>query len=263
MSGSKIIPEKITTPIQLVATWFVMLVALVSALLSAAHWITRPEWASAFLVLLTGVLIAGVLIFVAAMLTVFRPHLQEGKEYAEWLKDKGLYSDGILRANQVSEMILQQAHPQEAEAEQKIWAKSEIQVSLSQLPGAGKLYRNLVNAGFNAALYEASGSDDVDAHAAIWIGSLVPVAYAVEAIKLAVTTWPHLKFLHLSNDGPVPPEFVHKQLYLGGATKTAWTFGLLEWPKDELLGLDGTMEIEEFHRVVRARYIGGGRKLDL
>ncbi|MBD8687067.1 MULTISPECIES: hypothetical protein [unclassified Rhizobium] len=263
VSGSKILPEKITTPIQLVATWFVMLVALVSALLGAAHWITRPEWASAFLIILTGILIAGVLIFVAAMLTVFRPHLQEAKEYAEWLKDKGLYSDGILRASQVSEMILQQVQPQEAEAEQTIWTKSEFQVSISQLPGDYMLYRNLVNAGFDASIYQASASDDFDAHAAIWIGSLVPVSYAVEAIKLAVTTWPHLKFLHLSNDGPVPPDYVHKQLYLGGATKTAWTFGLMAWPNDELLRLDDTMEVDEFHRLVRARYIGGGRNVKL
>jgi hypothetical protein len=57
MAGTKLTPEKITSPIQLMAAWFAMLVLLVSILLAAAINITKPEWAAAYLVIFTSVLV--------------------------------------------------------------------------------------------------------------------------------------------------------------------------------------------------------------
>jgi hypothetical protein len=46
MTGTKLNPEKITSPFQLMAAWFAMLVLLISILLTAAVNITKPDWAA-------------------------------------------------------------------------------------------------------------------------------------------------------------------------------------------------------------------------
>lgn len=79
MSGTKLIPEKITSPFQLMAAWFSMLVLLVGVLLAAAIKIEKPEWAAGYLVICSTILIMVVLGCVTLMLTKFRPHLQDGK----------------------------------------------------------------------------------------------------------------------------------------------------------------------------------------
>ena len=90
MSKPNIVPEKINSPIQLMAAWFVMLILLSGVLLAAASQISEPKWAAGFLVISTTILIAAVITCVLLMLTKFRPHLQEGQEYAEWLKDQNM-----------------------------------------------------------------------------------------------------------------------------------------------------------------------------
>src|ERR1035438_4084294 len=98
MRGSRISPEKITHPFQLMAAWFVMLLVLVSLLLAAADKIASPAWASGFLVISAVVLSILVMSAVFLMLTMFRPHLQGPKEYAEWLKDERRFGKGLVRA---------------------------------------------------------------------------------------------------------------------------------------------------------------------
>jgi len=101
MSGPELDPGRITSPFQLMAAWFAMLILLVSTLLTAAAHISDPSWAADFLLILSAVVIGVVLTFVGVMLTVFRPHLQDGKEYSEWLKDKNTYSTAPLNKNEM------------------------------------------------------------------------------------------------------------------------------------------------------------------
>jgi glucan phosphoethanolaminetransferase (alkaline phosphatase superfamily) len=91
LNNSKINPEKITNPMQLMASWFVMLILLVGILLGAAATISEPKWISGYLVVSSSVLILLVIIFVFLMLTKYRPHLQDSEKYAIWLKDQQKY----------------------------------------------------------------------------------------------------------------------------------------------------------------------------
>ncbi len=91
-------------------------------------------------------------------------------------------------------------------------------------------------------------------HTAIWVGYAVPAMVAIESIKIAASHWPHLKYMHLSNDGITPPEYVHRQMYFGGATSTAKKYELLSWSHEELIALDEKMSQKQFHQLIRKKY---------
>ncbi|KJS07932.1 MAG: hypothetical protein VR73_07585, partial [Gammaproteobacteria bacterium BRH_c0] len=242
------------SPFQLMAAWFVMLVLIVSVLLAAASQIEKPDWAAGYLVVFTSILILVVIGCVTLMLTKFRPHLQDGKEYAEWLKDKGRYSQGVIFE------------------ERKVSAKS-FSSSIKKPQGSPKLITNadisvvntydseemivaLQREGFHAEIYE-EGREPHESHntqEAIWLGCRVDPFVACQIIKTAIKHWPHLKYIHLSNDGGCPPDEVHDQIFLGGSTETAKAYGIQKWAQDDFNNLNESMRVNDFHALVRAKY---------
>lgn len=100
MTESKITPEKVTKPIQLLAAWLVGLVAIDSAFLVAAQQIQRPDWASGLLVVAA---VGNVPIFLTALFllqTKFRPQMQEDVFYAKYLE--GSYSSSVLLSSEAA-----------------------------------------------------------------------------------------------------------------------------------------------------------------
>lgn len=249
MQNSKIIPEKITSPFQLMAAWFVMLVLLVSILLAASIKIEKPHWASGFLVIFTSFLIVLVLLCVTLMLTIFRPNLQDGKEYAQWLKDKNNYSHGIILDNKEQNMEIQNNNHINYEEDND---KSFL-IQVSNIPGAHRLIKKFAKSGFRAHIYNVDYTKDPDMQEAIWIGYKLPAKEVIQSIKIAVSEWSNLKYLHLSNDDSGPDE-IHYEMYFGGATSTAENYGLSKWSKEELMNLNENLSQIEFHRKVRSKY---------
>lgn len=263
MAGTQLVPEKITSPFQLMAAWFAMLVLLVSVLLTAAANISHPEWAAGYLVVFASLVVLVVIACVILMLTKFRPNLQEGREYAEWLKDRNTYSSGYLQKepSQSTTARHQQRRIQSAIRSSGV-ANSGFLISVINAVGSQTLVESLKNLGFNVELYEErhiSSSEEQKPQSrkkseGIWVGSRVDSKVAIQAIKVAASIWPELKYLHLSSDGGEPPDYVHDQLFLGGATSTAKRYGLQKWTQEELLALDDEMSLEEFHSAIRAKY---------
>lgn len=88
MTQERIEPHKVTTPIQLLAVWFVALIALDAAFLTAAGIVETPEWLPTVLVVAA---ILNVPIFLGCMFllqTRFRPEMQADWFYADHLKEK-------------------------------------------------------------------------------------------------------------------------------------------------------------------------------
>jgi len=256
MSGTKLTPEKITSPFQLMAAWFSMLVLLATILLAAATEIEKPEWAAGFLVIFTAVVVVAVFVCVTLMLTKYRPHLQEGKEYAQWLKDKNIYSTSLVAkpVRAVRKVVTQtEAKPASTENSSKL----NYPVSIIDAAGAEDIIQCLSNNNFNVETYdERIGSErtyEKSRQECFWIGERVPASIAIEAIIIAVSKWPHLKYLHLSCDNPEfssPPDEVHDQIFIGGATSTAESLGLKPWSVQEL----STLSSKDFHRNIRSHY---------
>lgn len=88
MSQQKIDPGKITSPIQLLAAWFVALIVLDGAFLTAAGVVSSPAWLPTVLVFAA---IFNVPLFLACMFllqTRFRAEMQSDEHYAQYLRDK-------------------------------------------------------------------------------------------------------------------------------------------------------------------------------
>ncbi len=96
MSEPRIQPHKITKPIQLLAVWFVGLVALVGTLLAGAASIEVPPWLSPTLAI-TAILIIPVFILLIFLLqTKFRTQFLDDEYYAEWLKRQEKLIDSMI-----------------------------------------------------------------------------------------------------------------------------------------------------------------------
>ena len=273
MSGTKLTPEKITSPMQLMAAWFSMLVLLTGVLLAAAGNIASPPWGAAYLIIFASIVVVAVIAIVFCMLTVFRPHLQEGKEYAQWLKSKGGYSEtkvpGSQRAKPVKRPSVKSnvfvPHPSSGPTEDHEGVSSSVPalnscwVSVVNIQGALRLASKLSEAGFKVDIYKDQFDEEQVLDAAqqesIWIGSNVPVTEVINAIRIAVQEWPFLKYLHLSADtAGNPPYDIHEEIFIGGSSSTSEQLKLLPWSNEELLSLDETMSIKELHAAVRRKY---------
>ncbi|MFQ1989805.1 hypothetical protein ACTG2S_08695 [Aeromonas sp. 82P] len=254
MAGTQIIPEKITSPIQLMAAWFVMLVLLSSVLLTAASKIEKPEWAAGYLIVFTSVLVLLVIGCVTLMLTKFRPHLQDGKEYAQWLKDKGMYSSSVFIEQSTS------AFKGSGNVNRKFVMDSnvinDVSVNVVNTYDSNVMVDALRTDGFNADIYEPEMEpyQNHSAHESIWLGYRVNPTIATRVIQLAVKIWPHLKYVHLSNDGGSPPDEVHDQIFIGGSTSTAVSYGIKEWLSQDFERLNESMTYIDLHGVVRDKY---------
>lgn len=265
MAGPDLKPEKINSPFQLMAAWFAMLVLLVSALLTGAAQITHPGWASGFLVVFTAILILIVLACVTLMLTKFRPHLQEGKEYYLWLKEKNKYTSPTpqklnSQLKKFPRFLIQQDNITAIEHSESEITRKLFHIDVSNTSGAELLCDKLIQNNFRAKIYRSiiNNSDEeqpLSEHEAIWIGCELPAKDVIKAIKISLSIWSHLKYMHLSNDGSDPPEEIHYQMYIGGSSSSAREmFQLKPWTTEELLGLDEEMSTRDFHTLIRSKY---------
>ncbi|MCP1315107.1 MULTISPECIES: hypothetical protein [unclassified Halomonas] len=88
MNNQNIQPEKITKPIQLLGAWLVGLFSINSTFLVAAVNLSNLNWASEALVIAAILNVPIFLIAVFILQTKFRPELQEGSYYAEYISQK-------------------------------------------------------------------------------------------------------------------------------------------------------------------------------
>jgi hypothetical protein len=89
LETQKIDAHKITKPMQLMAVWFIALLLIDSAFLTAAAKIVNPPWICPMLSIAAVVFVPLFISCVLLMQTVFRKELQEDQYYSEWLKIQG------------------------------------------------------------------------------------------------------------------------------------------------------------------------------
>lgn len=99
METQKIEAHKITKPIQLMAVWFIALLLIDSAFLTAAANITAPSWLAPTLAISAIVFVPIFLGGVFLMQTVFRKELQDDPFYSEWLKRQEKTFEGFNPEN--------------------------------------------------------------------------------------------------------------------------------------------------------------------
>lgn len=176
------------------------------------------------------------------------------QEVADLKRDKGEVSDLAdtqLRVAQLFEELSQIKESREL---------SLYTVSVTPFADAEEFVALLKASGYSADIYEPvlerepRGSQPEE-HKTIWLGKNVPLEFAREVVKIAKQHYPHLKYI--STPGELrddPPEYVHNQIYIGGATSTALQDGLKPWEESDFDDLLKAPTKEALHKKVRAKY---------
>lgn len=254
------------------AAWFVMLIMLVTLLLTAAAKLQNPWWAPGFLIVAAVLLSLVVMVAVFLMLTRYRPHLQDAKEYANWLKDERRFANrGVERLairelpntpRDISTSITLYERQGEAQITTTTISDSTEPVELievSKLPRSREVVASLQSLGFPATIYQSEFPEEYEVrggfqnHESIWIGSKIGASNAILTIKIVMKFWPHLCYLHLSSD-TAGPDYIHGQMYFGGSSSTAREYGLERWSRDEIENLPDSPSQETWHMIVRRKY---------
>ncbi|PKG85741.1 hypothetical protein CXF85_02830 [Colwellia sp. 75C3] len=261
MSDSNLMPDKIKSPIQLMAAWFVMLVSVITALLTTAVQIEKPCWAAGYLVISSSVVIIIVIGCVFLMLTKYRPHLQDAKEYAEWIKDQGTYSNGLIVQNERT--VPNNADGINESGDHETSDINNVSVSVIDIFGCTEIVESLKNKRFNVDVHphrheEFDKREPLDSikgkQEGIWIGSRVDADVAIKAIEVAIKVWPDLKYIQIPSDAGNPPDHINDQIFIGGASSTPIKRGSRPWSLEELKTLKVDMDISDFHQKIRAKY---------
>jgi len=142
-----------------------------------------------------------------------------------------------------------------------------VAIEITKLRGAGRVLQSLEGVGLSAHVYQAESetigrSYVLKSHAAIWIGSRVPSHIAILAIRTVVAIWSHLRYVQLSSDGGEPPDYIHDQLFFGGATSTAEASGLKQWTPEEFNSIPDDLNMRRFHQLIRSKYGSSLRTTD-
>jgi hypothetical protein len=279
MSTDNIKPEKITHPIQLMASWFVLVIVIDSGLLIAASKITEPKWVIGLFCISAVSIPVIAMIAVFLMLTKFRPHLQESKEYSRWLRDERKMSttgskrnshEHLNRTKENESNINLQSLINEAIAHNGVNTFKEIEfikgimttpIEVNLLEDADEVANALRRLGFQTTIYklhdklrEHKEDQRLESHEAIWLGSRVPAQVAITAIKQVLGYWPHLKYIDLSEDHSAGPDYTHYEIFFGGATSTAKSLDLKQWTNAEISAIDDNIGLEEFHNIIKSKY---------
>lgn len=129
-----------------------------------------------------------------------------------------------------------------------------LKVEISPMYNCSKLLEELLKQNYIASIYRV-GSDkkfvsNIE-HEAIWLGCEVPLDMAVNVIRMAKRYYHHLKYLQLSDDKEVAPEYVKYQIYIGGATSTAKERKLRVLSESDFEKIYSFNNIKEFHDYIK------------
>lgn len=129
-----------------------------------------------------------------------------------------------------------------------------LKVKISPMYNCSKLLEELLKQNYIASIYRLGSNkrfvSNID-HEAIWLGCEVPLDMAVNVIRMAKRYYPHLKYLELSDDKKVAPEYVKYQIYIGGATSTAKERKLRVLSESDFEKIYSFSNIKEFHDYIK------------
>ena len=165
--------------------------------------------------------------------------------------EKQSYTDSIKRMR----MELKEDISKQAVTLSKRRDLSRYPIKCVNLIDSKELVKDLQKNGYTASIYEPKEpfgkSED---HLAIWLGERIPVEIACQAIVIARSRWEWLKYIVLSGDYSKPPDYIHNEIFFGGATLTVLECQVNEWTDEDFAKLQGSLSLEDLHELVRAHY---------
>ncbi len=96
--------------------------------------------------------------------------------------------------------------------------------------------------------YSSNGS------AAIWVGKNFPFDRAIQVIEISQRYYDDLRYVALSDYRQDPPDSVHNEIFIGGATESALRLGLRAWTPEDFNALKKITSSEQLTDFIKARY---------
>lgn len=93
MKNSKIKPEKIIKPIQLLAAILLFTILVIGVFITAANSIKEPPWISPVLIIVSIIIVIIVLIMIYRMQTKYRPEMLSGDEYLRYTYNQNKFKN--------------------------------------------------------------------------------------------------------------------------------------------------------------------------
>lgn len=131
--------------------------------------------------------------------------------------------------------------------------RRKTRVEISGCSAASELAVELREVGFSVSI--SDDDDDIEKSQSIWWGNRIPLENIKAALPKILSSCSHLRFHQISGDFVSPPDSVHDELYIGGATSTAIERGHSEiLPGEMISAVQDAKTIQELHAFVRSRY---------
>lgn len=131
---------------------------------------------------------------------------------------------------------------------------------VNNLNDANSLINLLDKKGYLAEIYIGPRHDEILIkknidHKSIWLGKNVPLEIASEVITISKNFYNHLEYIHISEDKPfTSPNYVHNEIFIGGATSTVKGYGLKPLSKDDFESIKEKNTLVELHKFIRTFY---------
>ena len=90
----------------------------------------------------------------------------------------------------------------------------------------------------------------VEEHNAIWLGINVPIEIAKKVLLKSKSFYPHLEYIHISDDSRGAPVHIMNEIFIGGAFSTVKEYKLKPIPKKDWLKIEKISTKEELHKFV-------------
>ncbi len=132
----------------------------------------------------------------------------------------------------------------------------EYNVEISRMKGCYSLRDELESENYEARIYTFDNNSSEmlgwGEHAAIWLGDYVPLEMAIEVIKIAKKHYSFLQYIMLSDGTDGSPEYIRKQIFIGGSTSTSKERGLKKLSNEDFEHIYDSTNIDELHSLIKS-----------
>jgi hypothetical protein len=144
MPEQSIEPHRITKPIQLLAAWLAGLLLIDGSFLTAATYLTNPNWLSPLLVIAAVVNVPLFLVSIFVLQTKFRPEMQEDTFYSKYLEKRHVVMESQVKVIDGLKEELKTKTTELDKVKRSIESASEHRQDLEQLDKQRHLERQIV-----------------------------------------------------------------------------------------------------------------------
>ena len=180
-------------------------------------------------------------------------------EYSEKINSLSNKVENILKNSTINKLPISEESGKMLQELVGIESCSKYKVNVNDLNNAKSLINILNKKGYLVENYcfssvEENKNNDNLNFKSIWLGKNVPLEIASDVITISKNFYNHLEYIHISEEETNIPNYVHNQIFIGGATSTAEDYSLEPLSKDDFESIKDKDTLVELHKFIKAFY---------